>query len=592
MTRRFAHSGAARLAMGCAAWLLSLLAAGAAAGVEPVSTSCVKALLAKLDAPQFEDRQAAADQLVILLSQPAWHEVLASEFERALFSANTPLEVRSAVERLQASLPPASKASGGLAEKSPQEEDLDRLLTALDDNAYQVRASAAMDLGRLAAQPATAVVLLPRVKARLAELTVSQGAREQLHGLWQKARGEWLMLDPHTDRWPAVDGDQMSAWVDDLAAAPIPGTRAAERTIRADNAERELLDLLARDDCAARVKRALESRLADVPDGIARQRFGVLIDWTRPAMVAECWDSGRHTSIQHLLLGVPNHSPGAQRASHFDRIDDHSAHCVSGNSLVPGDYPVGVLFPHPRQEDFQFHLVNLPTPRRRMAYEYEIRRDESLRLAEISERTLAALLAEKRPLSEREIAMLRWLDRAALSRFAGPYLLSVDDEPADDVHYRPARYSTHAQLCCVLAQYGTSLAIPGLVEALRTRRILPVTPAGPYEFPLIAMLAIAERDPWPDVDTWLESLLLRDESLALGDEASGEVGATAAALLLDRHAVSPALFGLESVHDDRLAECRCTAYRFTAVEKRERVVAWWHEQKRQVAVRPPVQASR
>ena len=78
-------------------------------------------------------------------------------------------------------------------------------------------------------------------------------------------------------------------------------------------------------------------------------------------MVAEYWQAGRHTGVQHLLIGIPNHSPNAQRASHFDRIDESTAHCVSGNALSPGDYPVDVFLGHPRQEDAQFHLVNLPT---------------------------------------------------------------------------------------------------------------------------------------------------------------------------------------------------------------------------------------
>ena len=46
-----------------------------------------------------------------------------------------------------------------------------------------------------------------------------------------------------------------------------------------------------------------------------------------------------------------------------DRIDDETAHCVSGVNLSEGDYPVGGAFPHPKERSSFFCLVNLPTPR-------------------------------------------------------------------------------------------------------------------------------------------------------------------------------------------------------------------------------------
>src|SRR5581483_3855094 len=136
------------------------------------------------------------------------------------------------------------------------------------------------------------------------------------------------------------------------------------------------------------VKAALEKRLADGQlANDAQTRLTAVLDWTRPAMTAEFWQSGRHLGIQHMIVGVPHFPQGARRASHFDSIDDQTAHCVSGNSLSPGDYPVGVFFPHPLTLEACFQLVNLPTPRKRMAYEYYVKRDESLRRAEISQRT-------------------------------------------------------------------------------------------------------------------------------------------------------------------------------------------------------------
>jgi len=83
-------------------------------------------------------------------------------------------------------------------------------------------------------------------------------------------------------------------------------------------------------------------------------------------------DIGRAAAnwVNNISWSASDLSPGGVRPTHFDRCDDRSAHYVSGNSLSPGDYPVGVAFSHPRQENAFFDLVNLPTPRRRMAYPY------------------------------------------------------------------------------------------------------------------------------------------------------------------------------------------------------------------------------
>ena len=48
-------------------------------------------------------------------------------------------------------------------------------------------------------------------------------------------------------------------------------------------------------------------------------------------MVAEYWQGGRHLNIQRLLVGVPSVSEGG--TSHFDRIDDDTAHCAAGVNL-------------------------------------------------------------------------------------------------------------------------------------------------------------------------------------------------------------------------------------------------------------------
>ena len=93
-------------------------------------------------------------------------------------------------------------------------------------------------------------------------------------------------------------------------------------------------------------------------------------------------------SEQHLLVGVPTLSRRRGKAHLFRPRRRSRGTLPSGNSLAPGDYRVGEAFPHPRQENAFFHLVSLPTPRRRMAYMSCGNADEQKRLAALSRRTL------------------------------------------------------------------------------------------------------------------------------------------------------------------------------------------------------------
>src|SRR5208337_1793176 len=126
----------------------------------------------------------------------------------------------------------------------------------------------------------------------------------------------------------------------------------------------------------------------------------------------------------------PTISPGAAHPSHFDRADDHVAHCVSGNALTPGDYPVGVAFSapnwHANTQGF-FHLVNLPSPRRQIAYSYYVKTDPAVRLAKISRRTLDRFLSDKRLMNDSELGILGQLDAQEVSCFASHYFLLMED---------------------------------------------------------------------------------------------------------------------------------------------------------------------
>ena len=136
-----------------------------------------------------------------------------------------------------------------------------------------------------------------------------------------------------------------------------------------DAAKQDLLDILTTDAGVVRVQRAIQVRReAGGLDPFAEARLDDILEWTQPAMCAEIWYSGKLMTQQYLLVGVAQRVATANRPTHFDRIDDQTAHCVSGNSLLPGDYSVGVAFAatHPevlnRGTNMLFHLVNLARP--------------------------------------------------------------------------------------------------------------------------------------------------------------------------------------------------------------------------------------
>jgi hypothetical protein len=236
-----------------------------------------------------------------------------------------------------------------------------------------------------------------------------------------------------------------------------------------------------------------------------------------------------------------------------------------------------------------------------MEYEYTVRIDETVRLRAITERTFKAATAEKRPMNDQEVMLLQYLDHAAISRLCGAYFLAVDDRPWEPGPFYlggPAA-SHHARICSMLSTIGTQEIAPGLLQALEKRRFLrPSAETTPLDWPWIAALAIATRDPWPEVDAWLAGLMGRNDLLYLEDAdrdrpaemVDGEpalprrpdLGATAAGLLLERHQVPPSLYGLRLVSLPILEETGCRLYQFESPEARAKIERWWSQHDRPV----------
>ena len=541
----------------------------------------VATLLDNLDSSHYETRQLAARRLERLIAKPELHGLLATEFQQHLLQPDVSFEVRWRVVRWRSRLPEATVAPPQTA--SPKE--LDRLVGQLDDDRYGVRLGAADRLQWVSRNPNLLGPIITRLKDRLADPALSSDAYQRLESVRQGIWADWLMSDRTDWNLPAVSADQLDGWLDDLVK-PSSKSAATNGRLRQQVARQELTDLLAQDKETARVVAALKSRLAGSINAEGASQIRSLLELTQPAMAAEFWQDHKQLGVQHLFVNVPSQPPGAMRASHFDRIDDRVAHCVSGNSLSPGNYPVGVAFPHPIRRGVVMDLVNLPTPRRRIAYTYYLKTSAAQRLAALSRRTVDRFLAEKHVLNELEIDSLEQLDRKEVSRFAGRYFLLVDDGRLDDDSEsiligrpRSCGYpSRNGAICAQLAVNGTRDAIPGLLEAIEQKRLLPPTSLAPYQLAWLAALTIAQRDPWPNVDSWLAASVGNGEPLVMGQPDGPTIGATAARLLLKRHHEPPEAFGLTTAPESFVTSHGLEGCRFKSPDDGKQVQAWWQQQ--------------
>jgi hypothetical protein len=436
-------------------------------------------------------------------------------------------------------------------------------------------------------EPSAATLVLLACDRRLAAANIAPDDRRRLVDLRRAAWRAWLNSDSAKTADPTIDDARIDGAVARLTAGD-PATRTPEDLALRALAERELLYWLARDDVLPRVKSRLEAALVD--PAIAAADHGVvarLLDWTRPAMVAEIWKEGRFGTQQHLLIGVPNQPPGAPKASHFDRCDEKTAHCVSGNTLKEGDYPVGIFFPYISNmgDELQFHLVNLPTVRRRLRYDHEVpidvsaeeaRRIQSTRRAETTRRTVDFYLARKQLLSNREVDMLPYLDEVEAGRLVGPYLLGVDDQRLE--LQSPTAFgngSRHGMFCTVVAIAGAAEAGPGLVAALEKGRVMPPTDHSPYRMDWVAVLTLCRRAPWPGVEDWLARQVDKTDPININTPDEADAGASAAAALVEMNGGEVSAFHLERKTFQELIDLENPAFRFRKPEGRELVKRWW-----------------
>lgn len=570
--------------------LTTVILAGAAGAQQPANqqppekkaaaapTQSLEMLLAGLQAESYFQRRTAKEQLQEwIVAQPG--KQAAAALEQQLGNPRWALDVRHEIEGFLAKLPAPPNA---MPAEAPTVEQIAAVVANLSAEptpaAPGIRHVAQWQIERWAKLPPPAICLVvDELRRHLADEQLAFDVRRQLEHLHHLARRTWVMSDPAKWKHPEVNREQLAAWVDTLASTDNERNALAIRTAR-----RELLDHLMRDELVDDIETLLTERLqAGTLSRQANNRLLELKEWCIPSLVAEVWSDRALLTIQLLQVGVPQHPFGAANITLFDRVDDQKAHCVSGNSLQPGDYPVMEAIPHPSSPGPMFHLTNTPNPRRQMAYRYRLQsQSEEERLKEITARTLANWIDARKSINERQILLLGALDPATVSKRIGEYFMVVDDRRSEVAAegFFPDDTRHFAKLCIVLGNIGTREAAPGLIKAIEKDRFLPPS-AGEERLEWAALLAIAARDPWEGLDAWLleqaaSDLQLSRYSVEEQSEWDATLGACAAALFLKRRGLEPEEHGLRALVFRRAVNY-VPWYRFNKPADRERFLQVW-----------------
>jgi hypothetical protein len=608
-------NGAGLLGLALIAGVVAPLAVAQPPQAAPQSN--VEHLVAALDNPEYFAREHAMRQLRAVVTEGPQAAQVAGQLQRLSFDPKVSYEAQLRLAEILDDVPAVKLG------KPEQITDTDAadIVAAIASDRFAQRQSAIRRLEWLLENDQNVVPLLVALKARLADTKLTPAGRHLLETQHALARGYWLMAPPDRCVMPPVPESEIAQM---LTAVATPATDDASFLASA-SAVRNLEDLLAREEYRVSLSERLAAELERAEDPAVRTMLTDLVDLTKPAMVAEIWSALRYVNVgggmmvtdfdpeslrlstcQYLHVGVPQIPEGAERATHFDRCDDKVANCVSGNTLTPGEYPVHTAFAHPNGQNILFHLVNLPTPRRRLLYEHLATRDPSIRFREMSQRTCDAFLSGQRKLTDTDIGVLLTLDRAVVDQFAADFLQQVKDEPLENRlgNMPGGRVSQHGAICYVLARRGDKKSAEAILDAVAKKRILPPDARGAHDMPYIALLSIAKRDVWPDADKWLTETVERERPLvttAAWDELARDIeqvdeqsvdnpqgqlpdaSATAAAVLAQRLGLPVESLGLVEQRDELCMSLGLLTYRFESSSARTQAAK---RLKSQLALRP------
>jgi hypothetical protein len=125
---------------------------------------------------------------------------------------------------------------------------------------------------------------------------------------------------------------------------------------------------------------------------------------------------------------------------------------------------------------------------------------------------------------------------------------------------------------------GTNECVPALEKLARSGALGKPEYPSRVDVAWVAILAIATRDPWPNIDDWLIGLIDEVAPLTTDPDQPPELGASAAGLLLDRHGASVRPFGLATAGEAVTDAFQFYGYRFTSDRDRSDVKRWWKKQ--------------
>lgn len=543
-------------------------------------------ILAGLDSTRAGIRAQAEQRLRQMRADPSVAGCLDEYVRRSLWRTDLSYETRRILASLQPLDQPSGKAAPEQASASSTPDQPPRLskaevrqeIEALLDDHFARRAAARHRLAVAFRNPSSCAAAIDAMRSIIRGSELDLAAIREIRNAWEAALAGWVVAsqpEPRLEEWSRGELveclERLTAAVN--SASALAPERAALSVLHFECALADPLGLaVAVDVLQEWSDRSISPEVRPVIEQLR--------EWTKPAMVAEYWSEGRHLGEQHMLVGVPSQVPGAARPSHFARIDDRWAECVSGNSLSPGQYPTHVAIPHPMSESAFFHLVNLPTPRRRLAYRYTSKLDDSRRLVEISRRTIDRFLDPPRPLTEPETVLLGLLDPAEVGRFVEKYFFQVEDGPfnqSDPAQPRlGGRPSRLGLVCAILAKKGDRRSLSGLMRAIAQGRFRPPTSDCPYRMEYVALIAVAGRDGRDDALRCLIEIVDNCSNLAEdGRAAPPEVGPTAAAVVLKHVRTDPIEFGLVRVNDSVLESVGVEGYRSTTPDYIDRFRQWW-----------------
>jgi hypothetical protein len=570
------------------------LEAGATA--RPTYTSDeLDGLIRRLGHDEFSIRQQAEAELFALVERTGDRERLAADLQQFWLDPALPFEIRDRLEAIVTALPT-------IAPRDTEVAVTDRVelwRRQLGSSQPEARAAVEAEIAVMLESGVEMGPLLVALQQVLASEELSAQDRKSLEPIYDSAFGAWLVSDAGEGTLDPVTTERIAELVDQLVEA-APRNNETMRSEFA-SAERQLKFLLARQDTWTETRDAIQEALdRESLRGEAFSKLNQLSDWCRPALVAEIWTrlDGRDGEVfrrqnvaQYLYIGVPWRSPGQPdegRASHFDYCDDTRCRCVNGYTLAPGHYPVGVAFPHPDvTQRTIFHIRNLSTPRRRMAFDHQLANgytmpdDQARRLKDITRRTCEQFLSGKRLLTPDLVRMMPALDPKEVSLFASEWFSrEVPQEMASFIGL------IDRDLLQTLSEDGTPEALPGLMKGLAEDRLSGLADESPFDFGWLAALRIAQRHPTREVDEWLAQQIGQEESLS---SSGGEIGATAAAILLNRHGREPDQFGLKTSAIDPLLMQRVlplTPAEFSDEDNRQTVLHWWQAQSGRLAEHP------